>query len=196
MGKEKEVKQQRPLIDMKSHILNVAGSLMTKKGVKNTSLKDISKVAGISKGTLYYYYSAKDDIIYDIAEENLSKITDEMLMLANEIDEQTSLNEIMVKLFKKVVNDEKRGLLHLYLLNEAVTFNLDLALKFKKQYELWQETIVSVLDKVNKNKCENIIFGKLILAVLDGFIIQKMCGAEEIPYDEVVGLILKDIKKE
>ena len=33
---------KRPMIDMKSHILTVAASLMIKKGINNTSLKDIS----------------------------------------------------------------------------------------------------------------------------------------------------------
>jgi AcrR family transcriptional regulator len=36
------------------HILEVAGRLLVEKGVRDTSLSDIAREAGISKGTLYY----------------------------------------------------------------------------------------------------------------------------------------------
>ena len=66
-------------INMKQHILDVAAELMTSKRIKETSLKDISKSAGISQGTLYYY-SAKGDIIYNIVGANLSAITDDLFL--------------------------------------------------------------------------------------------------------------------
>ncbi|MGG7060792.1 TetR/AcrR family transcriptional regulator, partial [Clostridium tertium] len=48
---------------MKENILLAATKLMTKNGIKNTSLADIAKAVDISKGTLYYHYSSKDDLI-------------------------------------------------------------------------------------------------------------------------------------
>ena len=61
--------------NMKETILATSTKLMAKKGIKNTSLADIAKEVGISKGTLYYHYSSKDDIICDMAEMHLKVIT-------------------------------------------------------------------------------------------------------------------------
>lgn len=47
--------------NMKENILNVSTKLMAKNGIKNTSLADIAKEVGISKGTLYYITASKDD---------------------------------------------------------------------------------------------------------------------------------------
>ena len=65
--------------NMKENILNVATNLITVNGIRNTSLSDIAKTAGISKGTLYYHYSSKDDLIFDIADNHLKIITDAVL---------------------------------------------------------------------------------------------------------------------
>ena len=95
--------------DMKSYILNIATKLMTEKGVKETSLSNMAKEANISKGTLYYYYSAKEDIRYDIADRNLTCITNEMLNILNRD------KEILKTLIQKVLDAQTRGRLHLYL---------------------------------------------------------------------------------
>ena len=49
--------------NMKETILSAATDLIIKQGVKNTSLADIAKASNISKGTLYYHYSSKNDLI-------------------------------------------------------------------------------------------------------------------------------------
>ena len=60
---------------MKENILNVSTKLMAKNGIKNTSLADIAKEVGISKGTLYYHYASKDDIICDMANMHLMQVS-------------------------------------------------------------------------------------------------------------------------
>lgn len=44
----------------------VAARLFDKKGYLETSLKDISIEAGLSKGCIYYYFSSKHEILYFI----------------------------------------------------------------------------------------------------------------------------------
>lgn len=182
---------KRPMIDMKSHILTVAASLMIKKGIKNTSLKDISKEAGISKGTLYYYYSAKEDIIYDIAINNIEQITDEMINLLNHQNKDIDLVEILNIFFNKILTDEERGILHLYLINEAVSNNETLKDKFNNEYKNWHQILVDNLNRVNKDEEKNDIIAYLILALTDGFSIQKMAGFTDIPYSKIINYILK-----
>lgn len=185
-------RETKPIVDMKLHILQVAGALISQLGIKETSLKRISEEAGISKGTLYYYYSAKEDIIYDIADRNLKQITNELIRWVDNFESDQLAETILKRLFEKILEAETRGKLHLYLLNDAATCNNLLAVKFEKQYNEWRETLKFGLDKVlAKKNGDNIALSYLILALLDGLIIQKMCGSKDIPIDAIVDLIIK-----
>lgn len=185
---------EETLYDMKNHILNVSQSIMTVKGIKNTTLKDISKEAGISKGTLYYYYSAKDDIIYDIADRNLNQITSEILSWVENTADERLGREILETLFNKVLEAETRAKLHLYLLNEATTSNSKLHDKIKNRYKEWYESIKFGLDKIiSKDKTKNSALSYLILSALDGLMIQKMCGIEDPPLKDIVTILLDEI---
>ena len=190
----KEIKKQTEdgkfiLVDMRRHILNVASSLMTSKGIKETTLKDIAKEAGISKGTLYYYYSAKEDIIYDIADTNLSDITTELLSFLDDSSQEMDPHVILKTLFEKILAQETRGRLHLYLLNNVST-NEALKEKFFKRYESWRDMLEVSMKKILGDRPDNRCLATVILAVIDGLIIQKSCGCSDFSVDEVVRLLI------
>ena len=182
---------EQPMVDMKTHILTVASKLILEKGIKNMSLKDIAKTAGISKGTLYYYYSAKEDIIYDIARRNMDQITQEILSWIQQKNGGLPLEEQLYALFQKMLSAEASGKLHLHLLNDAVAANDKLAEQFRTLYEDWRRMLTEALEKAypetgsqtNAKAC-------LILAIMDGLMIQKICGAQDLPLREIIGLLL------
>ena len=176
---------------MSLHILTVASNLISELGIKETSLKKISQEAGISKGTLYYYYSAKEDIIYDIADRNLKQITDELISWVDDVDANVLAETILKTLFENILEAETRAKLHIYLLNDAITANSSLAEKFEKRYNDWRETLIFGIDKVlPKKNGDNVALSYLILALLDGLIIQRMFGTKDIPLDEIIEIIL------
>ncbi len=186
---KKEATEQS--IDMRRHILTVASGLMIEKGVKETSLKDIAQEAGISKGTLYYYYSAKEDIIYDIANHNLKQITDGLLAWIDDVTIEVPPEEVLKTVFEHILGAETRGKLHLYLLSDAGTTNTPLKEKFKEQYKEWRNTLQYGLDKIlPAQNQKNEVLSYLILAALDGLIIQRLFGTEEIPVEEIVKLLV------
>ena len=191
MSKQPEEIQDRPLVDMKTHILTVASGIILEKGVKNTSLKDIAKTAGISKGTLYYYYSAKEDIIYDIAARNMRQVTDEIRSWLEHKDSATRPNAILAALFEKILKEEDRGRLHLYLLNDAATSNEKLAERFQTLYRDWLQMLKEVLDQLfPEDSAKADALSHLILAAMDGLMIQKICGVQQIPVQALIDLFL------
>ena len=184
-------KKKNVSVDMKSHILTVASALISELGIKDTSLKKISEKASISKGTLYYYYSAKEDIIYDIADRNLTQITNEILEWVSDVDMNISAGNILKTLFENILQAEARAKLHIYLINDAITDNSALANKFEKRYSKWRETLTFGINKVlGKAEGDNDVLSYLILALLDGLIIQKMFGTKDIPLDEIIEIIV------
>ncbi|MCR5808746.1 MAG: TetR/AcrR family transcriptional regulator [Clostridiales bacterium] len=59
-------------------ILRAASGLFANRGVPGTSLGDIAKEVGISKGTLYYYFPTKQDVVSAVSESCLSAIGDKL----------------------------------------------------------------------------------------------------------------------
>jgi len=176
--------------DTRQSILNAASKLITEKGVKNTSLADIAKEVGISKGTLYYYYSTKDDIIYDITDIHLKQITEELLSWIATIENDATPEEILVVVFEKILKAETRGKLHLYLISDAAIGNNSLKERFKQRYREWRTTLEHGTRMVLKDKKVNYeMLSHIILAALDGFTIQQMIGVEKIPIKDIANIL-------
>jgi AcrR family transcriptional regulator len=52
--------------ERKSQILNAAEGVFTKKGFEEARMDDIAEETGLSKGTLYFYFKSKDELIIAI----------------------------------------------------------------------------------------------------------------------------------
>lgn len=182
--------KENQITDTRQSILEAASKLITEKGVKNTSLADIAKEVGISKGTLYYYYSTKDDIIYDITDIHLRQITEELLCWIGTIENDATPEEILVIVFEKILKAETRGKLHLYLISDAAIGNNSLKERFKQRYREWRNTLEDGTRMVLKDKKVNYeMLSHIILAVLDGFTIQQMIGVEQIPIKDIANIL-------
>ncbi|KGK88155.1 TetR family transcriptional regulator [Desulfosporosinus sp. HMP52] len=180
------------IISTRQSILDVAGKLIAQKGVKATSLSDIAKEVGISKGTLYYYYSNKNDIIYDIADIHLTRITKELLSWIESIENNISAEDVIRVVFERISTAETRGKLHLYLISDAVTSNAPLNQRFREKYREWRIALENGLRKVLKDRtADYVVLSYIILAALDGFTIQWRLGEEDIPIEGIAKVISK-----
>lgn len=66
---------------MKKKITETSINLFEKKGFTETSIQDIVDSLGVTKGTFYYYFSSKEELLMDI---HLQYI-DDILQIQNEI---------------------------------------------------------------------------------------------------------------
>jgi AcrR family transcriptional regulator len=67
-----------------AEVLAVATALFDSKGYEGTSVEDIARALGILKGSLYYYISSKEDLLFRIVSEvheEVQKILDESMRL-------------------------------------------------------------------------------------------------------------------
>lgn len=55
-------------------ILEVAAALFTTKGFAATTTQDIAEQAGIAKGSLYYYFDSKEELLYRILLQNHERL--------------------------------------------------------------------------------------------------------------------------
>ena len=183
-------KENGDTIDIRQKILTAASNLMMEKGVKETSLKDIANAAGISKGTLYYYYSAKDDIIFDITDRHLNNITYELADWISTISDDVTPEQKYKVLIQTVLNAETRDKLHLYLLSDAVLSDDTVKNRFKQRYEEWRNSLeICMMIGLQDESADYGVLACLTVAALDGLIIQKLVGSDDIPIDAIAKLL-------
>ena len=81
--------------ERRNEILDVAEELFNLKGFDGTSTNDILEKVGIARGTLYYHFKSKEDIMDAL----IDRMTDTILEAAKEIgaDKSIPVNERMIR---------------------------------------------------------------------------------------------------
>jgi len=80
----------------KEKIIDAMQQLMNKKSAQSISVSDIAKEAGIGKGSIYYYFETKEEIINSVIERSHAKIIEESknLITDSSLDALTKLQLI------------------------------------------------------------------------------------------------------
>ena len=63
------------MISTKDSILDSAVKIFAQKGFELASVDDIAKQAGLAKGTLYYHFESKDELLFALIERGIDKFT-------------------------------------------------------------------------------------------------------------------------
>jgi len=81
----------------KEKIFNAAINIISQKGFYKSTMDEIAEKAGVAKGTLYYHFKSKDEILIFLIDEGLSLLKNQILTnisnMKNSIDK---LREIIV----------------------------------------------------------------------------------------------------
>lgn len=176
--------------NMKEKILLTSIDLMTKNGINNTSLADIAREVNISKGTLYYHYSSKDDIIFDIADNHLSIISEALLDCLKEINFHFTTEEFVMLVLKNISNIESTGRIHMYLICEAIMGNNALRERIGLKYVEWRTTLENQLFQIISDKSYAKGASFLLVSIVDGLVIQALLKGEKMPYAEIAKFLV------
>ncbi len=80
----------------KRRIFDTAVQLFAEKGYDNTNIEEITAVAGVAKGTLYYHFTKKEDIFDMLLEEGLK-------LLKNNIEIKTKKCTTALEKIKAII---------------------------------------------------------------------------------------------
>ncbi|MFZ5569023.1 MAG: TetR/AcrR family transcriptional regulator [Thermodesulfobacteriota bacterium] len=173
-------------------IIQAASLLFVKQGIEQTSLAGIARAVGISKGTLYYYYSSKNDLIFDITAHHMNQITTDLFsLIEQEGAGATSLETVLTALVDTILNAKTRSRLHLYLIQEAMSGNEAIRQRFEKTYREWFLSTTEGFRKIMAGGDDLETVAPILVAVLDGFVIQSMLGVQRIPVNRIVHYLIK-----
>lgn len=174
--------------NMKENILLSATELITKNGIKNTSLSDIAKAVNISKGTLYYHYSSKDALISEIANIHLNAITHSILQCIQGMDPNNPKEQMINLIMEKISDIEDRGRIHMYVVCEAITGNDTLKKQIKLKYIEWRSTLKSEIIKISSKDAEALSF--LLVSIVDGLVVQGLLKTENLPFENIADFLV------
>ena len=182
--------------DNRAKILDAAGAMIGECGVDKTSLAKVAEAAGLSKGTLYYYYASKNDLVFDIADRHMAQITTtlfDMMDADKDRNEPITWEHLLTAFFTTILTSEARSRLHLYLVREAVSGNAGLKERFQATYAQWFTMVDEAYDRMAGPKTDAAAKARFLVAVVDGFILQTLLEADRPPIEDIVRLMLRVI---
>ncbi|WP_077617644.1 TetR/AcrR family transcriptional regulator [Bacillus sinesaloumensis] len=89
---------------MKNKITEQSILLFQKKGFSETSIQDIVDALGVTKGTFYYYFSSKEELLKDIQLGYINELLEEQeeIIAKKDINCKTKLFEILYLLLRNI----------------------------------------------------------------------------------------------
>lgn len=174
----------------KQKIIDVAFELILQKGIKETSVRDIAKVAGISIGTFTYHYPSKEELFFDIF-EMISGRQDEVLEKAFASNTLEEKKRALEEILKEATSEAYFMKLNYYLLGEAFAQNTMMLEKMKEKYRIWRVQFQEYLyGEIRAQGKEEELNASLLLAMIDGLAIQLLLDEESICVSEMANKVI------
>lgn len=182
-------------VNNRQKILEVATRLVMEKGVKGTSLADIAREAGLSKGTLFYHFPTKDELVYELTIKHFDWLIQGFLQRMDDVKEE-KMEKVIYDGLNLILQAKERGKLNLYLLQEAFMGNDELKEKFKETYTRYRSIMKGFLKSLTgKEEKENDIRSIMLVALIDGLIIQWLIQPESVDVEKIALMIAGDLKR-
>lgn len=95
--------------EKRREIAFACSDLLHEKGMKNITVAEVAKTAGIGKGTVYEYFENKDDIVFEII--NMHIESHHKIFLEN-LNEISNFKEKLYYFFNFVLDDSEENIKH------------------------------------------------------------------------------------
>lgn len=177
-------------------ILTAARMLMAEKGIKKTSLADIAREVGISKGTLFYHFASKDDLVNDILADHFTALVNITKQYLPHHLKNNAPSKIFKMLFDLFTSEYDITRLDLYLLQEGIQGNENINQKFLERKRNWRKAIAEELEATFqiKDPIHLSALSTMLLAMIDGLAIQVLVEPGSVNNDEIASTLAEMIK--
>lgn len=177
--------------NIKNIILDVAEGLLEKKTYSEISLAQIAETAGVSKGTLYYYYKSKNAIFFDITDRYLSRQWDELITWTENKAKDTSPHRLIKHIMERNIAASD---LRIHLLDEALLGDDEIRQKLIKRYSEFKELISSkIAERTDKVPADYLTW--IMLLTCDGIIVQNSLNNPEFNAEQFIEQSAQFIKQ-
>ena len=168
--------------NVKDIIMNATEELLRKNSLADISLASIAKAAGISKGTLYYHYKVKEDILLDITDRYLDEQWNDLIKWNEDKGKDTSLHRLIKYVIERNINISGP---RIHLLYNACIGNEEISEMILDRYKKFQRIISKkIAERIGDENADYIAW--VCLLISDGLIVQEGLKNKELDIDEFI----------
>lgn len=135
----------------REEILEAAVDCFLENGVTQTSLEDIARHAGYTRGAVYYHFKNKVEIVVDLLESVMMPF-EEMLQAASEREPESpleALKPICVEVMTHLIEDDRRRRIHTILYHRC-EWTKELDPVFQRMIQIKKSFLRSTIVFMNK----------------------------------------------
>jgi AcrR family transcriptional regulator len=165
--------------DVKETIIQESIRLFLANGFRGTSVKEITEAAGIGRGTLYWYFKSKDDILISIFEKWETAFVDGLRKAVNDLDGNfTAKYKAFHKFSTEFARDQRElAIVFNTLLNEIVGSHSSAETAVKAVHERYWRILEGMLEDGKKEgtvrkDVDSLLYAHVIAASHTGMLVQ------------------------
>ncbi|HPS76209.1 MAG TPA: TetR/AcrR family transcriptional regulator [Oscillospiraceae bacterium] len=168
--------------NVREKIMDAAETLLQTDNLSDITLAEIAALAGVSKGTLYYHYKDKTEILFGLTDRYLDKQWDELVSWTENKEKDTSIHRLVKYVVER--NVASAGI-RLHLLNAAMLGDEETRRKLIDRYSQF-ETLISqkIAERTDAVGADYLTW--LILLASDGLIVQKAIRNDRFDTEEFI----------
>ena len=170
----------------RKELLSKCFDLFAERGYGSLTMRQIAKEIGVSTGTLYHYFSSKEDLFVQLIEE----ITEQDILYATEVIKNQSsdtIEEKILALGQFIVKNEdyfrKQTLLFINFFQQPDLEQQQLVEAVQLSYKRYQEEMMKFLD------LDDIAIANHISCFIDGLISQRAFAPELVDIQQQMDLL-------
>ncbi|OQP07812.1 TetR family transcriptional regulator [Geobacillus sp. 46C-IIa] len=135
---------------MREKIIAASIELFEQKGFSETSIQDIVDVLGVTKGTFYYYFKSKEELLMDIHLRYIEGLLSEQARMMN--DERRSVREKLYAIVYMLIhNVERQGRQARVFFREMKHLSEEHLQKVKEKRDLFRHQLQALIEEGMKN---------------------------------------------
>lgn len=162
--------------NVKGLILQATEKLLETKKLSDISLAEIAGAAGVSKGTLFYHYKGKTEILFDITDQYLNEQWNDLMIWTQDKTKDTSLPRLVKYVLER---DIEAVAMRLHFFYDAMLGNEELRAKLLARYREFATLIAQkIAERTDKVSADYLSW--LILVISDGLFIHKTLRNEDL----------------
>lgn len=197
-GKEPMKKSEANKLEKKKNLMDVAYELFTTKGINDTYISEITKKAGVAKGTFYLYFNDKYHLKHLIILNKSSLVLKEAIEASNKkcFDD---LSDEVIFFIDYIINYLKRDKKLLKLIYKNLTWGLyKKALLNENEYQEMNDIYFHFVKKLKQKQnitmdAEKLLF--LIIELTGGVCYSSIILEEPAPIESMKPILFESIKK-
>ena len=162
--------------------------LFANKGFNATSVMDIAKNAGVSKGLLYNYYTNKTELVRDIINAGFEKAMQELDFDFTQKLDQERMRELIEKNFAMVESNTDFWKLYIAVITQPAVAEMVMEEIFKVLEPFFSIVANYYIDRGVKNP---MAYAYLLGAIFDGVGIDYMFDPEHYPLNEIKEIVIE-----